>query len=134
MSSKSVAFFLFILIALVGILPAGDAKAPETAVFQVQNLKDEAVVKKLTQSLATIEGVVSAKADAENSQFLVTFEPAKTNPEALTQALTKIDPQTKLEKVQPADANAAKHDCGKCPSKDKCATDKAKEHHEEAKK
>jgi hypothetical protein len=96
------------------------AKGPEIAIFAVPGLKDEALVKNLTSALAKDDGVVAAKADAEAGKFMVTFEPAKTTPEALTKTVVSISPESKFEKVQPADPAAAKHDCGKCPSKNKC--------------
>ena len=101
---------------------AGGTKGgAETAVFSVPGLKDEAVVKSLTAALAKEPGVVSAKADAAAGKFLVTFEPGKTGKAALEQAVIKVVPASKLETVGPADAkDAAKHDCGKCPSKATC--------------
>ncbi len=96
------------------------AKGPETAVFAVSGLKDEALVKNLNAALAKEAGVVAAKADAEGGKFMVTFEPGKTNPETLGKAIAKVSPNAKFEKVQGADPAAAKHDCGKCPSKAAC--------------
>lgn len=130
MSSKTLTLVLALLLAFAGVLAAADAKGPETAVFQVPNLKDSDVVKKLTKVLADEAGVLSAKADAEAGQFLVTFEPGKIGSEELAKVLAKVAPEAKLDKVQPADPKAAKHDCGKCPSKAKCADkDKHKEKH-----
>ena len=129
---------LFLLIALLSLpalavdKAAEAPKGPETAVFEVSGLKDAALVKKLTLALADEAGILTAKADAEAGRFLVTFEPGKTNPEALTKALAKAEHGAKFEKVQPADAKAAKHDCGKCPSKSKCAG-KDKDHGAEKK-
>jgi hypothetical protein len=101
--------------------PADAAKGAETAVFSVPGLKDEAVVKSLTVALAKEPGVMSAKADAAAGKFLVTFEPGKTGKASLEQAMAKVVPAAKLEKIGPADAkDAAKHDCGKCPSKATC--------------
>jgi hypothetical protein len=130
MFRSTVILFVAFILALAGVLSAAATKAPETAVFQVPDLKDEALVKKLTQSLAGLPGILAAKADAEAGKFLVTFEPGKTDSEALTRALAQAAPEAKLEKVQPADPKAAKKDCGKCPSKDKCKDaekDKGKE-------
>jgi hypothetical protein len=130
MNRRTALFLLTLLLALPVLAadqPAEAPKGPETAVFEIAGLKDEAVVKKLTAALAEEAGVLSAKADAEAGRFLVTFEPGKTGPEALTKALAKAEPGAKLEKIQPADPKAAKHDCGKCPSKSKCAS-KDKDH------
>lgn len=124
MNRRAALFLLTVLLALPVLAaekPAEAPKGPETAVFEVAGLKDEALVKKLTMALAGEAGVLTAKADAEAGRFLVTFEPGKTNPEALTKALEKAEAGAKFEKVQPADPKAAKHDCGKCPSKSKCA-------------
>ncbi len=97
------------------------AKPAETAIFAVPNLSDAAFVKSLTGALAREAGVISAKADAGAGKFLVTFEPAKTNPEALTKALVKVSPEARFEKVQPSDAKAPEKDaCGKCPSRATC--------------
>lgn len=119
------AFVLIGLSALAGetvTAPAKSeaAKGPETAVFAVPDLKDPAIVKSLNTALAKEAGVVSAKAEAADGKFLVTFEPGKTTPETLTKAIVKVSPQAKFEKVQGADPAAAKHDCGKCPSKATC--------------
>ena len=100
------------------------AKGPETAVFAIPGLKDEALVKSLSSALAKESGIMAAKADAENGKFMVTFEPGKTNPETLGKALAKVSPEAKFEKVQGADPAAAKHDCSKCPSKSTCGKHK----------
>lgn len=100
---------------------AAGAKGAETAVFAVPGLKDDAVVKSLTLALAKEPGVMSAKADAAAGKFLVTFEPGKTGKASLEQAMTRVVPAARLEKIGPADAkDAAKTDCGKCPSKATC--------------
>lgn len=101
--------------------PAAGPKGAETAVFAVPGLKDEAVVKSLTLALAKEPGVISAKADAAAGKFLVTFEPGKSGKASLEQAVAKVVPAARLEKIGPADAkDAAKADCGKCPSKATC--------------
>jgi hypothetical protein len=100
------------------------AKGPETAVFAIPGLKDEALVKNLNSALAKEGGIMAAKADAEHGKFMVTFEPGKTNPETLGKALAKVSPEAKFEKVQAADPAAAKHDCSKCPSKSTCGKHK----------
>ena len=109
--------------ALADEAPARDA-APtaETAVFAVPGLADAGLVKDLTKALAKHKGVVAAKADAEAGKFLVTFEPGKTSPEALTKVVAKVAPKAQFETVQAADGKAAGGDpCGKCPSKATCA-------------
>ncbi|MHB8079665.1 MAG: heavy-metal-associated domain-containing protein [Candidatus Krumholzibacteriia bacterium] len=109
--------------ALADDAPARDAApATETAVFAVPDLADAGLVKNLTKALAKHEGVVAAKADAEAGKFLVTFEPGRTNPEALTKVVAKVAPKAQFETVQAADGKAAGADpCGKCPSKAGCA-------------
>jgi len=99
-------------------------KGPEVAIFTVPGLTDAALVKSLSASLAKETGVVAAKADAAAGKFMVTFEPGKTTPEALGKALATVSSEAKFEKVQAADTTAAKHDCGKCPSKASCASKK----------
>ena len=103
-----------------------EAPVAQTAVFSVPNVGDEDVVKGLTKALAKQEGLLAAKADTEAKKFLITFESAKTNAEALTAIVTKISPEAKLDAVEVADAAAVGHDCGKCPSKAACG--KAAEH------
>ena len=100
------------------------AKAQEVAIFSVPGLTDAALVKNLSASLAKETGVVAAKADAAAGKFMVTFEPGKTSPEALGKALATVSSEAKFEKVQAADTTAAKHDCGKCPSKASCGSKK----------
>jgi hypothetical protein len=130
MSVKNLLAAALVLVALgafageTATAPKEAAKGPEVAVFAVPGLTDAALVKSLSASLAKEAGVLSAKADAEGGKFLVTFEPGKTTPEALGKALATVSPQAKFEKVQPADPAAAKHDCGKCPSKASCGAKK----------
>jgi len=114
---------LLATVALAEEAPARDAApAVETAVFAVPDLADAGLVKHLTQALAKHKGVVAAKADAEAGKFLVTFEPDRTSPEALTKVVAKVAPKAKFETVQAADGKAAGADpCGKCPSKASCA-------------
>ena len=101
---------------------AGATKGAETAVFTVPGLKDDAVVKSLAASLAKEPGVVSAKPDAAAGKFLVTYDSGKTSTASLEKAMAKVAPASKLEKVGAADPkDAAKHDCGKCPSKSTCS-------------
>lgn len=122
----TLALVLAAMLALAIVLPAfAEDKAPETAVFAVPNLKDEAVVKDLAKALAKIKGVTAAKPDAEAGKFLVTFNPGKTDPEKLTAAVTKVAPEAKFEGVQAADGKAADHSaCGACPSKATCGKTK----------
>jgi len=107
--------------------PQEETPALQTAVFAVPTVGDEAVVKKLTAALAKQEGLVSAKAEIEAKQFLVTFETGKTDGEALAAIVTEVVPDAKLETVKTAEPKAAAHDCGKCPSKSTCG--KAKDDH-----
>ena len=124
MSVKNLTLVLVIVVAalpaLAGTEAPEQAKGPEVATFAVPGVKDQAVVKGLTAALAKEAGVLAAKADGEAGTFMITFEPAKTNPEALTKVVVEVVPDAKLEKVQPADPKAAEHDCGKCPSKSSC--------------
>jgi copper chaperone CopZ len=100
------------------------APAPEqtalqkVAVYAVPEL-DQAKAKELVKQLSTVAGVVSAKADLEKSQLLVTFKPEETSTEKLTAALVAAAPQAKLQEVLAADGKAA-HDCGKCPMNPTC--------------
>ena len=107
--------------------PAADAKSPvqETAVYSVPDLAKGTLVKDLSKAIAAKPGIVSAQAEAGKNQFMVTFENGKTNPDEILKTLRSVSPETKFEKVAPADPKAAsKHDCGKCPSKSKCGSHK----------
>ncbi len=98
--------------------------AAKTAVFAVPDLGEESV-KKLTAALAKAEGLLTAKADAEKGRFLVTFDTAKTDADAIAAVVTKVAPDAKLETVEVADAKAAGPDCGKCPSRSSCGKAKS---------
>ena len=119
---KTLTIVLAALLAIAVVAPAlAEDKAPETAVFAVPNLGDEAVVKDLTAALAKVKGVTAAKPDAAAGKLLVTFNPGKTNPEKLTAAVAKIAPEAKFEGVTAADGKAADNSaCGKCPNKSSC--------------
>lgn len=126
MRMKPIVLALLAAVVLApAVLRAGDApekqQAPavQTAVFAVPDVGDEAV-KKLTAALAKTEGVMAAKAETEQKKFLVTFESAKTNAEALAAVVTGVQPEAKLEVVQAADPAEAHAGCGKCPSKSSC--------------
>lgn len=99
-----------------------EVAAARTAVFAVPDLGDDSV-KRLTAALAKTEGIVSAKAESDKGRFLVTFETAKTDAEALTALVTNVAPDAKLEAVE--DAKAAGPDCGKCPSRSSCGKAKS---------
>jgi len=116
--------------------PPKDADAPkeaapalQTAVFQVPDVAEEGVVEALTKALAKEEGLVSAQAETAAGRFLVTFETAKTNADALAAVIVEVSPDAKLEAVKAAEAKPA-HDCSKCPSKSTCG--KAKDDHAKA--
>jgi copper chaperone CopZ len=101
------------------------AAVQETAIYSVPDLAKGTLVKDLSKAVATKPGIVSAQADPEKSQFMVTFEPGKTNPQEILKAVSAVAPNAKFEKVGPADPKAAaKKDCGKCPSKSTCGAKK----------
>jgi len=102
---------------------AKPAVAQETAVFAVPGLDQVATVKALSKALAEKTGIVDAKVDKEKSQYAVTFETAKTNPDEILKALAPVAPAAKLEKVVPAEGKtAAKPDCSQCPSRSGCGS------------
>lgn len=103
-----------------------ETPALQTAVFVVPDVAEEGVVPQLTKALAKQEGLVTAKAETDAGRFLVTFETAKTNAEALTAVIVQVSPESKLEIVKAAETAGA-HDCGKCPSRSTCG--KAKDDH-----
>lgn len=104
---------------------ATKAAAQETAIYSVPDLAKGTLVKDLSKAVAGKPGVVSAQADTEKGQFMVTFEAGKTNPDEILKAVSAVAPKAKFEKAGPADPkSAAKHDCGKCPSKSTCGAKK----------
>lgn len=115
-------------LAVVAETPApakAETPAAETATYTVPGLDQEATLKSLSKSLKDLSGIVSARADAEGGTFAVTFEPGKTNPDEILKAVNTVAPEAKLKGVGSADPKAAaKHDCGKCPSKSSCGSKK----------
>ena len=99
-------------------------KPSETAVYAVPNLDKADVVKDLTKSLTKVKGVTTAKADAATGKFIVTFNPEKTGPEALTAVVTKVAPEAKFEGVQATGDSSEKSGCGACPGKATCGKKK----------
>jgi hypothetical protein len=123
-------FGIAILVASVGLtggalLAEEPAKTHETAVFSVPGLSDQALIKNLAGALSKHEGVVSAKIEAQEGRCLITFDPGKTNPEALTKTVSAVAPESKLESTRPTEGKAGEGDaCGKCPSKSSCGKKK----------
>ncbi len=113
---------------LAGAVLAADpapAAAQETAVFEVAKLSQGTVVKDLAGALAKEPGVIKAKADMDQGLFSVTFEPGKTNPEALAKVVSAVVGESKLKEVVGATGGAkAATGCGACPSRSACSSKK----------
>ena len=121
----TVALLAFAVLALAApAVSLAKDKPSETAVYAVPNLDKADLVKDLTKSLTKIKGVTAAKADAEAGKFIVTFNPEKTGPDALTAAVTKVVAEAKFEGVQAAEGSGEKSGCGACPSKATCGKKK----------
>ncbi len=99
-------------------------KPSETATYAVPHLDNADMVKDLTKALTKVKGVTAAKADAEAGKFIVTFNPEKTNPDALTAVVTKVAAEAKFEGVQAAEGSGEHSGCGACPSKATCGKKK----------
>ncbi len=88
------------------------------ATYEVPAL-DEATAKKLTLALADRDGVVSAKADQENSLFKVTY--SSGCPHSMEGALKGIVAEAKLQGVTAREGDApATGGCGGCANKATC--------------
>ena len=131
MKSAKLTVLVLAVIALLAPLSHAAEKAaaqdnpqdkPHMAVYKVPGL-DEELTKDFIKGLAKLDGIISAKPALDEGIFTVTYEPAKTAPEKIEAVLVELAPDTKLDKVGPADAAAAEHDCGKCPHRKTCGKD-----------
>lgn len=130
---RSVMLLLILAVCLTAGAIAGEAEkskseekaAQEMAIFQVPKLMEGTLLRDLVKSLAAHPGIVLAQVDKEAGSFNVTFEPKKTNPDAILKALSGVAKEIRLEKVVAADGKAASHDCGKCPQAKSCPGAKA---------
>jgi hypothetical protein len=106
--------------------PAGEKieAAHQTAIYTVPNL-DKALSKNLVKSLAEVKGILAAKPETDSGIVSVTFETAVTDAKQIHEALSKLAPEAKLDKVVPADARAAGAGCGKCPHAKTCTKKKS---------
>ena len=68
--------------------PAADTTGLKTVTLKVENMTCSACPLTVRKSLEKVPGVAKAKADFETKTAIVTFDPAKTNVEALTRATT----------------------------------------------
>jgi hypothetical protein len=110
--------------------PAKAAKVvPVEAAFKVEGLSDAKLVRKLAKSLAGLEGVKASKADATAGRFTVSYEAAKTGPDAILARLKTAAPGATLDAPPPAQqAQPATpifnpgHEggCGGCPMQNQC--------------
>lgn len=98
--------------------------ATEVATYTVPGLDQDVTLKSLSKSLAEKPGILGAQADKAKGTFAVTFETAKTDADQILKALATVAPDAKLQGVAPAGEKAAKHDCGKCPSRSSCGAKK----------
>lgn len=77
------------LIALVATLPlAALAAPPKTVTLDVQNMTCKLCPITVKKSLEKITGVNTVKVDFDKKTTTVTYDPDKTQPEALTKATT----------------------------------------------
>lgn len=129
---RTISLLLALAVSLSAAALAGDAEKPkdggktgvsapqETAVFQIPKLMEGTLLRDLAKALADHPGIVLAQVDKQAGGFHVTFEPKKTNPEAIQKVLSTVAKDVRLEKVMPADGKASGQDCGKCPHAKSC--------------
>lgn len=80
---------LLLLSAVPLTAPAADTTELKTVTLKVENMTCSACPLTVRKSLEKVPGVAKAKADFETKTAIVTFDPAKTNIEALTRATTE---------------------------------------------
>ncbi|MEK7758417.1 MAG: mercury resistance system periplasmic binding protein MerP [Pseudomonadota bacterium] len=80
---------LLLLSAVPLTAPAADATGLKTVTLKVENMSCSACPITVRKALEKVPGVAKAKADFETRTATVTFDPAKTNVEALTRATTE---------------------------------------------
>jgi len=78
-----------LLIAVLAAMPLGAlAAAPKTVTLDVKNMTCELCSITIKKSLEKVSGVSTIKVDFDKKTTTVTYDPAKTQPEALTRATT----------------------------------------------
>ncbi len=76
-------------IGAVSPVLAAEAAATKTVTLAVENMSCAACPITVRKSLEKVPGVAKAKVDFDTKTATVTFDPAKTNVEALTRATTE---------------------------------------------
>jgi len=117
----------FALIALLAPMSPALAEeehkdAAQMATYKVPELTED-LAKGFIKELAKLEGIVSAKPAIDEGTFAVTFETEKTDPQKIEAILVQLAPDTKLDKVAPAE-KADHSDCSKCPKHKTCGKHK----------
>ena len=77
------------------------------------------MMKDLGKVLAKHEGILAARFDDKDKVVRVTFDPTKINDKLIHKAVDNTLPSCEVRAVK--DVEWAPKDCGKCPSKHKCA-------------
>jgi copper chaperone CopZ len=87
----------FALASLVGMLALGPVaahqaskdEAGQSAVLKVKGMHCDQCVKSVEDAAKKVDGVISVKASHPKSQAEVTYDAAKTSPEAIAKAISK---------------------------------------------
>jgi mercuric ion binding protein len=88
-----------ILIAAVVAFPLmAFAATPKTVTLDVKNMTCEVCPITVKKSLEKVPGVTAVKVDFAKKTAIVTYDPDKTKPEALTRATTNAGYPSTIEK------------------------------------
>ena len=118
---KKIILVLFVALFSIAVVDAQQPKGKQTVTTTFNTDIDcEGCAKKVTNTIPYEKGVKDVKVDVAAKTVTVTYDPAKTNDEALVKAFSKIkikaeagccgDCATKTEKKECADACCGGHD------------------------
>lgn len=87
-----------LIITLLAALPlAALAAAPKTAILDVQNMTCPLCPITIRKSLEKVPGIEAVKVNFDTKTAVVTYDPDKTRPMALTRATTNAGYPSKVE-------------------------------------
>ena len=88
-----------LLINILAVLPLVTlAAAPKTVILEVQNMTCKLCPITVKKSLEKVSGVSAVKVDLDKKTATVTYDPDKTQPEALTKATTNAGYPSTVQK------------------------------------
>lgn len=89
-----------VLLASLGIVAGAHAAGAHSATLAVSNMDCATCPITVRMALQRVPGVESAKVDFKTKLAVVTFDPAKTKPEALVKATTDAGYPSTVKEVQ----------------------------------